>query len=113
MLVTGPGTPRQERSVRSHQLTVGRTFGVAFDHGEDFFAALTEFCHTNQVRQGFIPGFIAGLSEVDLVGTCDRLDDPAAPVWSPDSTDINGRSGLPLVWLTLGVGGSQAASAAT
>jgi len=34
------------------------------------------------VRQGYIPGFIAGFREVELVGTCDRLDNPAAPVWS-------------------------------
>lgn len=68
--------------MRSQQLTLGRSFAVAFDHGEDFFTALTEFCHTNQVRQGFIPVFIAGFSEVTIVGTCDKLTDPHAPVWS-------------------------------
>lgn len=68
--------------MRSHDLTLGRTFGVTFDHGEDFFTALTEFCRTNNVRQGYIPSFIAGFAEVDIVGTCDKLDDPAAPVWS-------------------------------
>ncbi|WP_436501708.1 PPC domain-containing DNA-binding protein [Actinokineospora sp. HUAS TT18] len=68
--------------MRSHDLTVGRTFGVTFDHGEDFFTALAEFCRVNNVRQGYIPSFIAGLSEVDIVGTCDKLDDPAAPVWT-------------------------------
>ncbi|XVV02698.1 PPC domain-containing DNA-binding protein [Actinosynnema sp. CA-248983] len=68
--------------MRSHDLTLGRTFGVTFDHGEDFFAALTEFCRANDVRQGYIPSFIAGFGEVDIVGTCDKLDDPAAPVWS-------------------------------
>jgi hypothetical protein len=26
--------------------------------------------------------FIAGLSTAEIVGTCQRLDDPAAPVWS-------------------------------
>jgi hypothetical protein len=26
--------------------------------------------------------FIAGLSSVDIVGTCERLGDPHAPVWS-------------------------------
>jgi predicted DNA-binding protein with PD1-like motif len=68
--------------VRSHDLTLGRTFGVVFDHGEDFFTALAEFCRTNNVRQGYIPSFIAGFSEVEIVGTCDKLDDPAAPVWT-------------------------------
>jgi predicted DNA-binding protein with PD1-like motif len=68
--------------VRSQQVTVGRSFAVAFDHGEDFFTALAEFCRTNGVRQGFIPVFIAGFAEVKIVGTCDKLDDPQAPVWS-------------------------------
>lgn len=68
--------------MRSHELTLGRSFGVCFDHGDDFFDALAEFCRSNNVRQGYIPGFIAGFREVDLVGTCDRLDNPAAPVWS-------------------------------
>ena len=56
--------------MRSHELSLGRTFGVAFDHGEDFFTALAEFCQANGVRQGFIPMFIAGFAEVDIVGTC-------------------------------------------
>ncbi|MEJ3743120.1 DUF296 domain-containing protein [Actinomycetes bacterium KLBMP 9797] len=68
--------------MRSRELTLGRTFVVAFDHGDDYFAALSEFCRTNQVRQGFIPVFIAGFSEVEIVGTCAKLDDPQAPVWS-------------------------------
>lgn len=68
--------------MRSHDLTLGRTFGVTFDHGEDFFTALAEFCRDNNVRQGYIPSFIAGLADVDIVGTCDKLDDPTAPVWS-------------------------------
>ena len=72
----------RESQVRSHELSLGRTFGVAFDHGEDFFAALSEFCRANGVRQGFIPMFIAGFAEVQVVGTCGKLDDPKAPVWS-------------------------------
>ncbi len=68
--------------MRSHELTLGRSFGVAFDHGEDFFNALTDFCHANGVRQGYIPMFIAGFSEAEIVGTCGKLDDPQAPVWT-------------------------------
>ncbi|MGH4019045.1 MAG: PPC domain-containing DNA-binding protein [Pseudonocardiaceae bacterium] len=68
--------------VRSHELTVGRTFGLAFDHGDDFYTALTEFCRDNDVRQGYIPMFLAGFAEADLVGTCEKLTNPAAPVWS-------------------------------
>lgn len=68
--------------MRSHQLTLGRTFGITFDHGDDFFTALTDFCHANNVRQGYIPSFIAGFREIDIVGTCDKLDNPDAPVWT-------------------------------
>jgi predicted DNA-binding protein with PD1-like motif len=68
--------------VRSHELTLGRSFGVTFDHGEDFFTALTEFCQQNKVCHGYIPSFIAGFSEVQIVGACEKLDDPQAPVWS-------------------------------
>lgn len=68
--------------MRSHEMTIGRTIGVTFDHGEDFFTALAEACRTNNVRQGYIPMFIAGFAEARIVGACDKLDDPAAPVWS-------------------------------
>lgn len=68
--------------MQAHELERGRTFGVAFDHGDDFFEALEQFCREHNVRQGFIPMFIAGYKEVEIVGTCDRLEDPSAPVWS-------------------------------
>ncbi|SBW23737.1 PPC domain-containing DNA-binding protein [Protofrankia symbiont of Coriaria ruscifolia] len=68
--------------MRSQQVTLGRTFAVAFDHGDDFYTALDDFCRTNGVRQGFVPVFIAGFAEVEVVGTCGKLDDPHAPVWS-------------------------------
>lgn len=68
--------------MRSHPLEIGRTFGITMDHGDDFFTALTDFCHANQVTQGYIPAFIAGFATVKIVGTCEKLDNPAAPVWS-------------------------------
>lgn len=68
--------------MRSHRLDLGRTFGITMDHGDDFFTALADFCRTNQVTQGYIPTFIAGFATVKIVGTCQKLDDPAAPVWS-------------------------------
>jgi len=55
---------------------------VAFDHGDDFFTALAEFCQHHGVRHGYIPSFIAGFSNVQIVGTCDKLDDANAPVWT-------------------------------
>ncbi|MFD3743062.1 PPC domain-containing DNA-binding protein [Nocardia sp. NPDC058633] len=68
--------------MRARELVIGRSFGVVFDHGDDFYEALGEFCRQNDVRAGYIPSFIAGFAEVELVGTCDRLEDPNAPVWS-------------------------------
>lgn len=67
--------------MRSHQLQLGRTFGVTFDHGEDFFTALGSFCRENEVQQGFIPSFIAGFAEAKIVGTCSKIDNPDAPLW--------------------------------
>jgi predicted DNA-binding protein with PD1-like motif len=66
----------------SHELTTGRTFGVTFAHGDDFFSALADFCRQRDLRHGYIPYFLAGFSAVKLVGTCEQLEDPAAPVWS-------------------------------
>lgn len=68
--------------MKSHELTLGRTFGVTFDHGEDFFSALEKFCREHEIRQGYVPGFIAGYRTAELVGTCEQLEDPAAPLWS-------------------------------
>ncbi|TCC55372.1 DUF296 domain-containing protein [Kribbella pittospori] len=68
--------------MRAAELTMGRTFAVHFDHGDDFYTALAEFCAEYDVRQGFIPMFIAGMRDVQLVGTCEKLENPDAPVWS-------------------------------
>lgn len=68
--------------MKAAQLTLGRTFGVTFEHGEDFLESLAGFCADNAVHQGYVPSFIAGLAEARLVGACDELEDPDAPVWS-------------------------------
>ena len=68
--------------MRAAEVTMGRSFVVHFDHGEDFYSALSDFCREHDVKQGFIPMFIAGMREVELVGTCEKLDNPDAPVWS-------------------------------
>ncbi len=68
--------------MRAHELEVGRIFAVVFDHGDDFFGALSAFSADNNVQQGYIPNFIAGFAEVKLVGTCEKLDNPREPVWS-------------------------------
>jgi predicted DNA-binding protein with PD1-like motif len=68
--------------MKASELKTGRTFAVTFDHGDDFMTALSLFCQENNVRQGYIPMFIAGFAEVDIVGTCEKLEDPKAPVWT-------------------------------
>lgn len=67
--------------MKHHELTTGRTFGVTFDHGEDFFDALGEFCQAAQIRQGYIPMFLAGFADAEIVGTCGRLTEPDRPLW--------------------------------
>lgn len=68
--------------MKSAELTLGRTFSVTFEHGKDFFTELNEFCAVNNVKQVYIPFFIAGMSEVELVGTCEKIEDRQAPIWS-------------------------------
>jgi predicted DNA-binding protein with PD1-like motif len=68
--------------MQSRELTTGRTFGVTFDHGDDFFPTLTAFCAAEGIRQGYVPMFLAGFAEAEVVGTCEKLEDPDAPVWS-------------------------------
>jgi predicted DNA-binding protein with PD1-like motif len=67
--------------MHAHQLTTGRTFGLRFDPGEDF-PVLEEFCRGHGIRHGYIPMFLAAFAEAEVVGACDKLEDPAAPVWS-------------------------------
>lgn len=68
--------------MQSAELTIGRTFLVTFEHGKDFFTELRAFCTAHGIQQGYIPCFIAGMSEVELVGTCEKIEDKHAPIWS-------------------------------
>jgi predicted DNA-binding protein with PD1-like motif len=67
--------------MRSAELTIGRTFAVVFDPGEDFYPTLSQFCRENGIRQGYIPMFLAAFAEVEIVGACAKLENPNAPVW--------------------------------
>lgn len=67
--------------MRATEVTTGRRFAVAFDHGEDFFTALDMFCRDSGIRAGHIPTFIGGFSSVRLVGSCDPLKHPERPLW--------------------------------
>jgi predicted DNA-binding protein with PD1-like motif len=68
--------------MKLNPLHIGRTVAVTFEHGEDFFKSLRGACEEAGIRQGYIPMFVAGLSEAELAGTCEKLPDPEAPVWS-------------------------------
>ena len=68
--------------MNASELKVGRTFGVTFEHGDDFMSALASFCQDNNVRQGYIPMFLAGFSEVEIVGTCEKVKNPQMPMWT-------------------------------
>jgi predicted DNA-binding protein with PD1-like motif len=68
--------------MKTSELKPGRTFAAVFEHGDDFMSSLAGFCRDNGVRQGYIPMFLAGFAEAEIVGTCEKLDNPEAPVWS-------------------------------
>ncbi|WP_327191111.1 PPC domain-containing DNA-binding protein [Streptomyces xinghaiensis] len=85
--------------MRATQVTTGRTFAVAMDHGEDFFTALTAFCRDHDVRAAHIPTFIGGFSTARLVGSCGPLKNPEQPLWEEvqvDSLEVLG--GGTLAW---------------
>lgn len=85
--------------MHSHEVTTGRTIVAVFDHGDDFYTALDQACRQHAIRQGYIPTFIAGLSTVDVVGTCQRLKDPAAPVWDKvQLTNVEALGSGTLAW---------------
>jgi hypothetical protein len=44
------------------------------------FDTLTAFCTANNVRQSYIPMFIAGFAEAEIVDTCEKLADPIQQV---------------------------------
>lgn len=63
-------------------LKTGRTLSVTFRDGEDFFAGLNDLCRAHDIRHGYIPMFIGGFRWAGLAGTCDKVEDPEAPIWS-------------------------------
>ncbi|BCJ55880.1 hypothetical protein Asp14428_73550 [Actinoplanes sp. NBRC 14428] len=85
--------------MHSSEVTIGRTVAVVLEHGDDFYTALAQACADNGIRQGYIPMFIAGLAAADLVGTCEQLEDPQAPVWSKvHLTNVEALGGGTLAW---------------
>jgi predicted DNA-binding protein with PD1-like motif len=72
---------RDATRMRVTELSIGRQFAVAFDHGEDFFPTLEAFCAQHGIRAGYIPMFIGGFRFARLAGTCKPIEEPEAPVW--------------------------------
>src|SRR5436309_2295374 len=68
--------------MRWSELKTGRTFGLSLETGESLLPSLLDFCQAQGISQGYVPMFIAGIKEAELVGTCEKIKDPSAPVWS-------------------------------
>jgi len=64
----------------SSELKIGRTFMIRFEHGKDFLAELEDFCSFNGVKQGYIPFFSGDFSEIYIVGSCGKSDNPSGPM---------------------------------
>jgi predicted DNA-binding protein with PD1-like motif len=85
--------------MRATEITRGREFVLAIDHGEDFFGTLEKFCGDNDVRSGYIPTFIGGFRSARLVGSCKPLENPDAPLWeSVEVETLEALGGGTLAW---------------
>lgn len=60
--------------------TIGRTFVVRFDEGDDFLAGLTEVVRTENIRHGWFH-VIGGLREADVVIGPKEPVMPPEPIW--------------------------------
>jgi len=87
--------------MRYAQVNPGRQFVLALDHGEDFFAGLTRFCADQDIRSGYIPTFVGGFRSARLVGSCEPLADPEAPLWEEVTVEtLEALGGGTLAWDT-------------
>ena len=87
--------------MRSAQISTGRKFVLALDHGEDFLGALERFCLDNDVRAGYLPTFVGGFRHARLVGTCGPMDNPNAPLWDAvEVATLEALGGGTLAWDT-------------
>ncbi|HEY8986008.1 MAG TPA: PPC domain-containing DNA-binding protein [Streptomyces sp.] len=87
--------------MRHAQVRTGRQFVLALDHGEDFLEGLTQFCAEQDIRAGYIPTFVGGLRSARLVGSCEPLADPEAPLWEEITVEVlEALGGGTLAWDT-------------
>ncbi|GAA3086016.1 hypothetical protein GCM10020000_85730 [Streptomyces olivoverticillatus] len=85
--------------MRARPITWGRPFALALDHGEDFYTGLAAFCREHEIRSAHIPTFIGGFRTAELVGSCEPLANPEAPLWEKvtvESVEVLG--GGTLAW---------------
>ncbi|MER7688144.1 DUF296 domain-containing protein [Streptomyces sp. NPDC097610] len=87
--------------MRYAQVHTGRQFVLALDHGEDLLDNLTQFCADQGIRAGYIPTFVGGLRSARLVGSCEPLADPEAPLWEEITVEtLEALGGGTLAWDT-------------
>lgn len=87
--------------MRYAQVHTGRQFMLALDHGEDLLEGLTQFCTDRGIRAGYIPTFVGGLRSARLVGSCEPLADPEAPLWEEIRVEtLEALGGGTLAWDT-------------
>ncbi|MEU8779081.1 DUF296 domain-containing protein [Streptomyces sp. NPDC048606] len=85
--------------MRFAQVRPGRQFVLALDHGEDFFVGLARFCEDQGIRSGYIPMFVGGFRSARLVGSCEPLADPEAPLWKEIEVEtLEALGGGTLAW---------------
>ncbi|MFF9458080.1 PPC domain-containing DNA-binding protein [Streptomyces flaveolus] len=85
--------------MRFAQVRSGRQFVLALDHGEDFLDGLSKFCEAQGIRSGYIPTFVGGFHSARLVGSCEPLSDPEAPLWEAITVEtLEALGGGTLAW---------------
>ncbi len=85
--------------MRFAQVRTGRQFVLALDHGEDFLEGLARFCEEQDIQSGYIPTFVGGFRSARLVGTCEPLADPEAPLWAEITVEtLEALGGGTLAW---------------
>ncbi|MYZ37900.1 MULTISPECIES: PPC domain-containing DNA-binding protein [unclassified Streptomyces] len=87
--------------MRYAQVRTGRQFVLALDHGEDLLDGLTQFCADQGIQAGYIPTFVGGLRSARLVGSCEPLATPEAPLWEEITIEtLEALGGGTLAWDT-------------
>jgi predicted DNA-binding protein with PD1-like motif len=85
--------------MRFAEVRSGRQFVLALDHGEDFLDGITKFCESRGIRSGYIPTFVGGFRSARLVGSCEPLADPEAPLWEEVTVEtLEALGGGTLAW---------------